>query len=119
MCPIGYVGLGDRGLIMYDVKATKLDAILAINPSAKFIIKDGTVEWLDGTSAISDTDIDAKVTELTTKNAHILPRSKAYPDLEEQLDLLWHAIDADAALKTKLAGFYNAIKTLKDANPKG
>ena len=53
------MGLGDRGLIMYDVKATKLDAILAINPSAKFIIKDGTVEWLDGTSAISDTDIDA------------------------------------------------------------
>ena len=49
----------------------------------------------------------------------ILPRSKAYPDLEEQLDLLWHAIDADADLKTKLAGFYNAIKPVKDANPKG
>lgn len=111
--------MGGRGLIMnYDVKASKLEAILAINPSAKFIIKDGTIEWLEGTTAISDSDIDAKVTELTTKNAHILPRSKAYPDVTEQLDLLWHAIDADADLKTKLAGFYNAIKTVKDANPK-
>ena len=79
---------------------------------------DVVIEWLEGTTAISDSDIDAKVTELTTKNAHILPRSKAYPDLEEQLDFLWHAIDADADLKTKLAGFYNAIKTVKDANPK-
>ena len=41
-----------------------------------------------------------------------------YPLIGEQLDLLWHAIDADADLKVKLAGFYNAIKTVKDANPK-
>ena len=46
-------------------------------------------------------------------------RANAYPQYGEQLDLLWHAIDADADLKTKLAGFYNAIKTVKDANPKG
>tara|TARA_Y100001951_G_C11058403_1_gene139474 strand:+ start:216 stop:515 length:300 start_codon:yes stop_codon:yes gene_type:complete len=41
-----------------------------------------------------------------------------YPEISEQLDLLWHAIDADADLKVKLAGFYNAIKAVKDANPK-
>ena len=45
-------------------------------------------------------------------------RANAYPQYGEQLDLLWHAIDADADLKTKLADFYNAIKTVKDANPK-
>ena len=45
-------------------------------------------------------------------------RANAYPQVGEQLDLLWHAIDADTDLKTKLAGFYNAIKTVKDANPK-
>jgi len=45
-------------------------------------------------------------------------RSKAYPQVGEKLDLLRHAIDADTDLKTKLAGFYNAIKAVKDANPK-
>lgn len=45
-------------------------------------------------------------------------RANSYPQLGQQLDLLWHAIDADADLKTKLASFYNAIKTVKDANPK-
>ena len=110
------MGLGDRGLIMYDVKATKLDAILAINPSAKFIIKDGTVEWLEGTTAISDTDIDAKVTELTTKNAHMLPRSKAYPDLAEQLDSLYK--DIVAGTVTTSGAFATAIKAVKDAHPK-
>tara|TARA_B100000212_G_C27069534_1_gene403303 strand:+ start:308 stop:574 length:267 start_codon:yes stop_codon:yes gene_type:complete len=47
-----------------------------------------------------------------------LKRRDNYPAIGEQLDLLWHAIDADADLKVKLAGFYNAIKTVKDANPK-
>ena len=41
-----------------------------------------------------------------------------YPAIREQLDMLWHAIDADADLKVKFADFYNAIKTVKDANPK-
>ena len=41
-----------------------------------------------------------------------------YPSIGEQLDMLWHAIDADADLKVKFATFYNAIKTVKDAHPK-
>ena len=45
-------------------------------------------------------------------------RAFAYPSYTEQLDMLWHAIDADADLKVKFATFYTAIKTVKDANPK-
>lgn len=44
--------------------------------------------------------------------------STTYPRVGEQLDLLWHAIDADADLKVKLSGFYNAIKTVKEKYPK-
>ena len=51
-------------------------------------------------------------------NGYKSDRAASYPALGEQLDLLWHAIDADADLKVKLASFYNAIKTVKDANPK-
>ena len=46
----------------------------------------------------------------TTKNI--------YPQIGDQLDLLFHAIEADTDLKTKFADFYNAIKTVKDAYPK-
>ncbi len=41
-----------------------------------------------------------------------------YPTVGEQLDMLWHAIDADEDLKVKFATFYDAIKAVKDANPK-
>ena len=45
-------------------------------------------------------------------------RAFAYPSYTEQLDMLWHAIDADETLKVQFADFYNAIKTVKDSNPK-
>jgi len=45
-------------------------------------------------------------------------RAFAYPSYTEQLDMLWHAIDANETLKTQFAEFYNAIKAVKDANPK-
>ena len=53
-----------------------------------------------------------------TESCYKMERLESYPANGEQLDLLFHAIDADADLKVKLAGFYNAIKTVKDANPK-
>ena len=51
-------------------------------------------------------------------NGYKKDRQQSYPILGEQLDLLWHSIDADADLKVKLSGFYNAIKALKDKYPK-
>jgi len=57
-------------------------------------------------------DVDAEYAKQEYKN------KRQYPKIGEQLDLLWHSIDADADLKTKFANFYNAIKTVKDANPK-
>jgi len=50
--------------------------------------------------------------------AYIRNRRDNYPRISDQLDLLFWAIDTDADLKVKLAGFYNAIKAVKDANPK-
>ena len=45
-------------------------------------------------------------------------RRLAYPSIGDQLDMLWHAIDDNATLKTRYADFHTAIKTVKDANPK-
>ena len=43
-------------------------------------------------------------------------RAKAYTELEEQLDLLYHAIDAGKVDKT--SDFYKDLKKVKDDNPK-
>ena len=46
-------------------------------------------------------------------------RAKSYPELKEQLDLLWHAIDGGKFnVKSKETDFYKKLKAVKDANPK-
>ena len=48
--------------------------------------------------------------------AHHSPRILAYPSVGEQLDLLYHDIENDT-LNTS-GEFYQAIRAIKDANPK-
>ena len=48
----------------------------------------------------------------------VMHGTKCYPSIGDQLDLLWHAIDADENLKVKFADFYNALKAVKEAYPK-
>ena len=43
-------------------------------------------------------------------------REPNYPKLEEQFDLLWHAIDDETLDKT--SDFYTQLKAVKDDNPK-
>ena len=43
----------------------------------------------------------------------------AYPNISEQLDLLWHDIDAGKFGATaKTSSFYTTIKIVKDSSPK-
>ena len=80
----------------------------------------------DGTQiTLVQSDIDAARVTLNAEAAAVKYKtdrttngSTTYPAIGDQLDLLWHAIDADADLKVKFASFYNSIKAVKDANPK-
>tara|TARA_A100000172_G_scaffold77416_1_gene61782 strand:- start:366 stop:641 length:276 start_codon:yes stop_codon:yes gene_type:complete len=45
-------------------------------------------------------------------------RRNAYPEIEDQLDMLWHSIDQDPQLKSKYFDFYEAIKAVKVKYPK-
>jgi len=52
--------------------AKVIDAILSINPNAKVVTRGSEIntieiDWLEGTSEISKTDIQAKLTELNNK----------------------------------------------------
>ena len=92
---------------------TQANAILEINQTAKFIIRgDNPVEWLEGTSPISQEDIDAKVAEITTRDAHMRQREREYPSIVDQLDMQYH----DQVNGTTT--WQDAIQAVKDANPK-
>tara|TARA_Y100000114_G_scaffold148500_1_gene161515 strand:- start:24 stop:353 length:330 start_codon:yes stop_codon:yes gene_type:complete len=62
--------------------------------------------------------LDAEAAAVKYKTDRTTNGSKTYLPIGDQLDLLWHAIDADTDLKVKFSAFYNSIKAVKDANPK-
>lgn len=43
-------------------------------------------------------------------------REQEYPDISDQLDALWHAMDSGQTAKAE--PFYSMIKTVKDRFPK-
>jgi hypothetical protein len=91
------------------------------------IVDDGTGAFKADGSQItlvqSDIDaarvtLDAEAAAVKYKTDRTTNGSTTYPAIGDQLDLLWHAIDADPDLKVKFSAFYNSIKAVKDANPK-
>jgi hypothetical protein len=102
------------------------NAIIRAYPHA-VSIDDGTGAFdKDGNSiTLEQSKIDAARTTLDAEAAAVKYKTDrttngetTYPAIGDQLDLLWHAIDADADLKSKFSTFYNSIKAVKDANPK-
>ena len=101
-------------------------AIQKINPNASFIIRGDDIntceiEWLEGTTPISKADIEAKMNEMANESEqsnYAQQRRNAYPEIGDQLDMLWHSIDQDAELKQKYFDFYQAIKSVKVKYPK-
>jgi len=93
-------------------------AIKEINPNASFyIVGDGeesldNIEWLDGTTPIAKADIIAKEAEIKTRDAHKVPREKAYSSIKEQLDMMWHDKQNDTTT------WEDSIAKVKSDNPK-
>ena len=91
------------------------DAINAINPNAKFIVRANSVdqiEWTDGTTPISKSDIEAKMVVLQNEynnNKYQRDRQKEYPSVVDQLDDIYH---------NGIDGWKATIKTTKDKYPK-
>tara|TARA_B100000424_G_scaffold255691_1_gene234912 strand:+ start:997 stop:1287 length:291 start_codon:yes stop_codon:yes gene_type:complete len=66
--------------------------------------------WLEEQSKNNET--------ITEQAQYINQRKNAYPEIGDQLDMLWHSIDQDAELKQKYFDFYQAIKSVKVKYPK-
>ena len=99
-------------------------AILQINKNAEVTVLNNDINkipWLNGTTPISKADIEAKMNEIANEpeqSQYAQKRRIAYPPIGDQLDMLWHSIDQDPALKTKYFHFYEAIKAIKVKYPK-
>ena len=99
-------------------------AIKAINPTAQFSYSDedfSSLKWLNGTTPISQSDIEAKQVELRADfvakkyqrdREKEYPKQGGYPSIEDQMDMQYHdQVDGTTTFK-------DAIKAIKDANPK-
>ncbi len=104
---------------------TKIDALLKLKPNAEWAWSgddyDG-LEWLDqNQTKPTEQEILDKQAELQAdydSKQYQRDRADKYPAIGDQLDKLWHSIDADDQLKTQFADFYNTIKAVKDEYPK-
>ena len=95
--------------------ATIAQAILEINPNAEVSINGDNIDniiWHDGTTPISKSDIQNKINEIETRDAHIEPRKNSYPSIQEQLDMMWHDKQNDTTT------WEDAIAKVKSDNPK-
>ena len=101
-----------------------IDAILKINPNAEVSISGNDINqitWENRTTPIPKADIEAKMNEMANEpeqSQYAQQRRNAYPEIGDQLDMLWHSIDQDAELKQKYFDFYQAIKSVKVKYPK-
>jgi hypothetical protein len=99
-----------------------IKAIQKINPTAEVSVSDNdinTIVWENGTTPISKADIEAKMVEVQADyDAKQYQRDRVYPSIGDQLDMLWHSIDQNPALKSQYFDFYEAIKAVKVKNPK-
>ena len=101
-----------------------IDAILKINPNAEASVSGNDINqitWENGTTPIPKADIEAKMAEMANEpeqSQYAQQRKNAYPEIRDQLDMLWHSIDKDPQLKSKYFDFYEAIKAVKVKYPK-
>ena len=100
------------------VKIRLNKAIKAINPSAQFSITNedfSTIQWIDGTTPISQSDVETKQAELQTAydaKEYQRDRAIAYPAMADQLDMqYWDQVNGTTTWK-------DAIAKVKTDNPK-
>ena len=98
------------------------EALVSLVPGAEFSVNNEVdITWYSGTDPAqpSDADIAAEVTRLQgiyTNNEYQRTRAAAYPELKEQLDLLYKDMLADKGDKT--GTWFAAVKAVKDATAK-
>ena len=94
-----------------------LSAIIAINPNAEVSVNDenfDTIQWLNGTTPISKSDIEAKQVELKSAyDTKQYQRDRVYPSIGDQLDMQYKD------LLNGTTTWKDAVAKVKSDYPKG
>ena len=98
------------------------DAILSLLPTAEVVVRNGTdVEWhVPPQSPFTDQQLADELSRLKSlyvQQKYQRQRKQAYPNIGEQLDMLWHALDQGKLDKT--SDFYTTLAAVKAQYPKG
>ena len=99
-----------------------MTVIQSLRPNAELVVRGDEIEWHDTTQTQpTDSEITAELTRLQTEyDNNQYQRDRQYASTGDQLDMLWHSIDAGEFGDTaKQSEFYTANKAVKDAFPKG
>jgi len=99
------------------------DALISLMPNVRFSVEDNNFDKIEiqdaGVTAVSRQDIQNEMERLQAIEDAIEyqhNRREQYPEIGEQLDMLWHSIDSGSLDKT--SDFYLSLKLVKDNNPK-
>ena len=101
------------------MKPDKYDAVLALVGDSVTCNGDEYI-FHDGQAPPNEEAIQAKLTELQADydaKKYQRDRQPEYPAIGDQLDMLFHAIDAGTLDKS--SDFYTTLKAVKDKYPKG
>jgi hypothetical protein len=87
----------------------------------RFIDNEGAIHWLiQGEPQEDWTELEEDPNALPDPN-YIPPyearRMNSYPQMSDQLDMLWHELNASGSISAD-GTWFNAIKTVKDEHPK-
>lgn len=88
-------------------------SVVTIDDTAGCFDDNGILVTVDESNILEEI---ARLQALQEANQYKNDRRLNYPNISDQLDMLWHAIDSGTLNKT--SDFYTAIKAVKDAYPK-
>ena len=95
-------------------------ALQSLKPGAEWVLRGSELEWLDsGQTEPTADELAAEVTRLQgvyDNNEYQRTRMPVYPDIREQLDLLYH--DMTAGKLDATGEWHKAVKAVKDATAK-
>lgn len=96
------------------------EALSLLHPGASFVVRGSQLEWYDTEiPRPSDEEIAearALLKEEKEANEYKEKRKQAYPKMDELIELLFEAMDSGELPKANK--FYQAIKKIRDDNPK-
>ena len=100
------------------MKFSTVNALRSLRPNALWTLVNDKLTWNDDSQTEpTQAEIDAEVIRLQADyDAKQYQRDRQYPQLGEQLDMLFH--DMTAGKGDKTGEWYKAVAKVKDDNPK-